>query len=206
LITILDYGLGNIKAFEQVFKNMGRNAIIVSNSEDLKKATKIVLPGVGSFDWAMKMLNNSGLKETLNELVIEKKIDILGVCVGMQIMAKKSEEGNLPGLGWIDAEIKKINTLKCKKKLSLPHMGWNDVTIINKKSRLFKGFDNPLFYFLHSYYIVPNCDSDVAAYSSYVHKFPVSIEFDNIFGTQFHPEKSHGWGEKLLKNFVGKNA
>jgi len=206
VIAILDYGLGNIRAFEQVFKQMQYSPIIASHPRDLKKATKIILPGVGSFDWAMKRLNDSGLKETLNEMVLVKKTDILGVCVGMQMMANNSEEGDLPGLGWIDAEVKKIDVLEKKEKIQLPHMGWNDIVINNKKSKLFKNINNPIFYFLHSYYLLPSCSENTSAFSSYSHEFTVSIEVKNIFGTQFHPEKSHRWGTHLLQNFVENNV
>ena len=206
MIAILDYGLGNIKAFEQVYKEFRYETQIVSSAKELREAKKIILPGVGAFDWAMKKLNQSGLKDTLNEMVLEKKIDVLGVCVGMQMMAKNSDEGNLPGLGWIDSEVKKINTKDMNKKFYLPHMGWNDVVIRKKNSRLFYNIDNPIFYFLHSYYLLPSCNSCISAISSYAHEFAVSIEKDNVFGTQFHPEKSHGWGKQLLQNFVKKNA
>ena len=201
MISIVDYGLGNVRAFENIYKRLGLSLQIVKTASELNRASKIILPGVGAFDWALNRLHESGMTEELNNLVINKKLPVLGVCVGMQIMAHSSDEGKLPGLGWIDGEVKRFDETLLKQKTHLPHMGWNTVRTINS-SRLFKGIHNPKYYFLHSYYLKLNDDKKVVGTSNYGIQFASAIESDNIFATQFHPEKGHELGIKLLKNFV----
>jgi glutamine amidotransferase len=160
-------------------------------------AQKLILPGVGAFDWAMERLNGSGLKETLETLVLCQKVPILGICVGMQMMAKRSDEGILPGLGWFDAEVIRFKP----DSQCLPHMGWNNVTQ-NYSNSLFNDLIDPRFYFLHSYFFSP-CDPHCSlATTDYGIEFTSAAVNENIFGVQFHPEKSHHWGMKLLQNFV----
>ena len=201
MIAILDYGIGNLGAFYNLYSRLNIPVSVVSDSDKLKSASKIILPGVGAFDWAMSKLHKSGMFDTLNTLVIENKIPILGVCSGMQLMANRSEEGRLPGLSWIDGEVVSINASSKDSRVILPHMGWNDV-IITKNSGLFVGMESSRYYFLHSFYFKARLDSDVLAVTDYGSQFPAAIGRSNIFGVQFHPEKSHSWGIKLLKNFA----
>lgn len=198
MIGIVDYGVGNIRAFSNIYDQEGYKHKIVKSLSDLDDVDKIILPGVGAFDYAMSMLKRSGLCEKLSELVLQKRKPVLGVCVGMQIMADTSDEGNCSGLGWIAGEVKKIEK---SSELPLPHMGWNSIRVkIN--SPLFNniGIDNE-FYFLHSYYFQCQNDSEVMATTEYANSFSSVVGIDNIYGIQCHPEKSHGDGIQILKNF-----
>lgn len=201
MIGLVDYGLGNIQAFANIYRRMGIEAFIVSSPIDLCRTSKIILPGVGSFDWAMKCLQKSGLRDALDREVLELKKPVLGVCVGMQMMARSSEEGAEPGLGWVDAQVVKFDTSLREEKMHLPHMGWNKVKAIALDT-LFRGLDDPQYYFLHSYYMLPDQPDQILATSYYGVEFTSAVCIDNVFGTQFHPEKSHEWGAKLLKNFA----
>ena len=201
MIGIVDYGMGNIKAFSNIYKQLNIPCKVVSKEKHFKGVEKIILPGVGAFDHAMARLNKSGLFATLNTLVLNEKMPVLGVCVGMQMMAKSSEEGVLNGLGWIDATVNKFNKVELGSKNPLPHMGWNSVEYVNNNP-LFKDIDeNPKFYFLHSYYFNSKSKENSIAIAKYGNKFTCCINLDNIFGVQFHPEKSHYNGVQLLKNF-----
>ena len=175
---------------------------IITDVKALQEASHLILPGVGHFDHAMKKLNNSGLRDCLENLVINLKIPLLGICVGMQILADKSEEGITPGLGWISGNVRSFSNNSTSSRLPLPHMGWNTLHI-NKTSLI--SLENndqlPEFYFLHSYYFDAKDKSIVSATSGYGFDFDAVISNKNIHGVQFHPEKSHQWGEKLLKNF-----
>ena len=200
MIALVDYGLGNIQAFANIYRRLGKEVCAVQTPEQLRQATKIILPGVGAFDWAMNRLNDSGMREVLDDLVLNQKVEVLGVCVGMQIMARSSEEGKLPGLGWIDAEVVKFDRSKFKGRTQLPHMGWNDAAPIASDS-IFKNIDNPRYYFLHSYYMVVRNSVDTLSVTDYGGDFTSSVRSGNIYGTQFDPEKSHQWGVDLLRNF-----
>ncbi|KRH96861.1 imidazole glycerol phosphate synthase subunit HisH [Cylindrospermopsis sp. CR12] len=195
-ISLVNYGLGNIKAFINIYQKLSIPVKVVSNPDELWGAEKILLPGVGSFDWAMTLLNNSGLRAVLDELVLNKKTPILGVCVGMQIMARQSDEGELRGLEWLDAEVNIF-----KHKTQLPHMGWNQVSPKGEVD-LFKNITSPRFYFLHSYYVDPASSTISVASTDYEGIFTSVVSHDNIWGVQFHPEKSHHCGVQLLKNFA----
>lgn len=199
-VTLVNYGLGNIQAFAHIYERMNVSVNVAATPSDLAKAEKIVLPGVGAFDWAMTRLNQSGLRETLDEMVLQRQVPVLGVCVGMQMMARGSEEGVLPGLGWIDAEVVRFVPDQVGRA-PLPHMGWNDVRPVTADS-LFRGVEAPRYYFLHSYCIVPRQPADVLATAHYGSDFTAAVRRGHVFGTQFHPEKSHHWGIDLLRNFA----
>jgi len=201
MITLVNYGLGNIQAFHNIYTRLNLPVVIASTPEELIRATKIILPGVGAFDWAMKRLNDSGLRTKLDELVLEKQVPVLGICVGMQMMAHSSEEGVLPGLGWMDAHVKRFDTAHLPQKTHLPHMGWNDV-MPAVESPLLAGLSAPRFYFLHSYYFAPGQPSQTLATTHYGIDFTSAASDRHIFGVQFHPEKSHDWGVQLLINFA----
>lgn len=201
MITLIDYGLGNIQAFANIYKRLNIPVAVAATAGQLASAEKIVLPGVGAFDWAMTRLEESGMRACLDDLVMDKKRPVLGVCVGMQMMARRSDEGKLPGLGWIDAEVKRFDESGFRQPTHLPHMGWNDVCPSGLKC-LFKGISAPRFYFLHSYYFAPANPDTVLARTDYNGPFASAVRSGNVFGTQFHPEKSHQWGIQLLKNFA----
>jgi glutamine amidotransferase len=202
MIGIIDYGSGNVQAIATIYKKLNINYLIISDSSNLKKADKLVLPGVGAFDATMGQLINSGIKQELNKLVLQEKIPILGICVGLQVMGYGSEEGILPGLGWIPGKVKKFDESKIKIKPKLPHMGWNVIKDV-KTHPLFKGIDSDFgFYFVHSFYFECESKKNILATSNYGIEFTSSIYAGHIFGTQFHPEKSHSNGVQLFKNFA----
>lgn len=202
MISILDYGSGNIRAFANVYERVGIPFRIVSKPDELNAATKILLPGVGAFDHTIELLEKSGVRTKLDELVAAGSVSILGVCVGMQILARSSEEGQLPGLGWVDGVVKKLDTSLLTAATRLPHMGWNDVQAVGSNG-LFKGMDAAArFYFLHSYYFECDQEDEVLATAEYGKRFPCAVRSGNIYGVQFHPEKSHRYGVQLLKNFA----
>ena len=202
MITIIDYGLGNVLAFANVYKRLNIAVGVAKTAADLRGATKLILPGVGAFDHAMELLQQSGMRETLDELVLAHAVPVLGVCVGMQILAASSQEGKLQGLGWIDGDVRKLEVASSGQRMRLPHMGWNDVKPV-RPSPLFAGLETDArFYFLHSYYFQCARSEDVLAEAEYGLMFSCAIESNRIFGVQFHPEKSHRYGVRLLKNFA----
>ena len=202
MITIVDYGVGNIQAISNIYKRLNIPVRTARTAEELAQAERVILPGVGSFDWAMTRLNNSGMREALDNLVLVGGRPVLGICVGMQMMAKRSDEGSLEGLGWVDAEVKKFERTAPSQRAYLPHMGWNDVEPRGKES-LFKGIGGiGRFYFLHSYYFAPRDPNMILGVTDYGGLFASCVHGKNIFGVQFHPEKSHQWGIHLLKNFA----
>lgn len=202
MITIVDYGLGNILAFLNVYKRLDIVAKVARNAADLQGATKLILPGVGAFDHAMDLLQRSGMRDSLDALVLEQSVPVLGVCVGMQILAASSEEGEMPGLGWIDGNVRKFDVSTFHHRTRLPHMGWNDATPV-AHSPLFAGLEEDArFYFLHSYYFHCARRENVLAEAEYGSTFSCAVHSRNICGVQFHPEKSHHYGARLLKNFA----
>ncbi len=202
MVTIIDYGVGNVFAFQNVFKRLNIPSKIAKSVNDLMDTTKLILPGVGHFDFAMSQLNKSGMRDRLDELVLLEKIPVIGICVGMQMMAHKSDEGTLNGLCWIDACVKKFDEATIKHHTKLPHMGWNDVKP-NQNHPLFKGLEQgAIFYFLHSFYFKCSNEENSISKTDYGINFSSSVQRDNIYGIQFHPEKSHSYGERLLENFV----
>jgi len=202
MVTIVDYGAGNIFSILNMFKKIGAAAIVAGDKATIAKATKLVLPGVGAFDTCASKLQESGLREVLDRKVLESNTPVLGICVGMQLMVERSEEGNLPGLDWIKGKTVKFGSEIIADGLKIPHMGWANVAL-NKPSLLFGDmYAEPRFYFAHSYYVLPEDDDDVVAYAMHGKKFATCIERKNIMGVQFHPEKSHKYGMRLLENFV----
>jgi glutamine amidotransferase len=202
MIAIVDYGSGNIKAIENIFNEINVKYLVVQNPLKLDHSvSKIILPGVGAFDQTMQTLRESGFIARLNEKVIVEKTPVLGICVGMQLMANESEEGQLRGLGWIPGRVKKLPMTTLNNKPFLPHLGWNSIS---------RKFNNPLlndihdetgFYFIHSYYYECENDTDILLQTKYGIEFASAINYGNIYGVQFHPEKSHSNGMKLLWNF-----
>lgn len=202
MISICNYGIGNVQALANIYKRLNIPARIVSTVEELMQADKIILPGVGAFDWAMARLEKSGMRTVLDDLVLSKGRSVLGICVGMQMMARRSDEGMMPGLGWIDAEVKKFDRGTIGGPVYLPHMGWNDVEPCSTEG-LFNDIETRgRFYFLHSYYFVPKDINSVLSFTDYSARFASSVRVGNVLGVQFHPEKSHHWGVQLLKNFA----
>lgn len=202
MITIVNYGSGNIQAIENIYKRLNIEVTVADTIEALSPATKLILPGVGAFDKTMRQLVDAGMKSKLDSMVLEKKIPVLGICVGMQILANGSDEGELPGLGWIKGTVKKFDVAKFTQKPHVPHMGWNNV-MPTIEHPLFKNMDEQQgFYFLHSYYFECINSRDILSITEYGDQFASAVYNDNIFGTQFHPEKSHRNGIQLLKNYA----
>jgi glutamine amidotransferase len=201
MISIIDYGLGNIHAFVNIYKSLNIQTKVVSDHHDIINADKLILPGVGAFDSAMQKLKSINILDSINEFTLIKKKPILGVCVGMQIMAKSSEEGEIEGLGWIDSNVKLFNSNNLNSDYPVPHMGWNNI-LPEKENILLKGLSKEsFFYYLHSYYFECNDPENIIATTEYINKFTCVVSKENIFGIQFHPEKSHDAGSILLKNF-----
>lgn len=201
MIGLVDYGLGNIQAIANIYRRLDIPVVAASTPEQLTQADRLILPGVGSFDWAMSRLNASGMRDCLDVLVREEKRPVLGICVGMQMLAQRSEEGELPGLGWVDGDVRRFDESVFAAKAQLPHMGWNDA-MPRSAGCLFKGIEAPRFYFLHSYYFCPRAAEDILSVTDYGLPFASAVRRGHVFGTQFHPEKSHGWGVSLLRNFA----
>lgn len=199
MIAIVDYGSGNIRAFANIFSRLGVPFRFVREGRELAGFQKIILPGVGAFDHTMERLEASGLRAALDAIVQADQAAVLGVCVGMQILGRRSEEGVRSGLGWLKGEVRKIPVKD--SAVRLPHMGWNDVSVVADVPLLAGLRDRPRFYFLHSYYF--HCDnrSEVIATTDYGESLPCVVGIGRIYGVQFHPEKSHAAGIQLLKNF-----
>ena len=203
MIVIVDYKVGNITSVQNMLKKVGcRDAIISSEPEVIAKATKLILPGVGHFDYGMRQLKASGLIDILNTQVIEKGIPILGICLGAQLLTRGSEEGQIEGLGWIPADTVKFDATKLQTGLKIPHMGWSDVEI-KFDIPLLKDLPNdPRFYFVHTYHMQCDYKENEVVTANYGYTFAAGISKGNIMGMQFHPEKSHKFGMQLFKNFL----
>ena len=202
MIAVLAYGSGNIKAITNIYKQLNIDCCVATSVDELRHATRLILPGVGAFDHSMKLLSQSGMLDEVNRLVLQEQLPVLGVCVGMQMMAEASEEGTARGLGWIPGVVKKLDVDALRHKPKLPHMGWN--SIVPKLT------DNILrdvevaqgFYFLHSYYFCCRNTEHVLATTRYGHEFPCAVSRNRMYGFQFHPEKSHRNGINLFRNFA----
>jgi glutamine amidotransferase len=204
-ITIIDYKAGNVKSIKNMLRKIGVDAVISNKDNDILNADKLILPGVGSFDYGMTQLQNSGLLPILNKKVSENKTPILGICLGVQLFTKKSHEGTQQGLGWLDAETIAFDKTKLPNNYKIPHMGWTEIEF-KKNCKLFDDMPEfpPRFYFVHSYHLKTNNNDNIIAVANYGYEFIVALKKDNIIGVQFHPEKSHKFGMQLLRNFVEK--
>lgn len=200
MIVIIDYGMGNIGSIANMLKKIGARFQITSDPAVIENSDKLILPGVGAFDQGIKNLERGGLIQLLNRLVLIDKIPILGICLGMQLFSYKSEEGVLSGLGWLDAESIRLR-FNGAIQLPVPHMGWNTITPCQSNPIFFNLGENPKFYFVHSYHVVCANQENVLATANYGFDFTAMVIKENIIGTQFHPEKSHSFGLRLLKNF-----
>ncbi len=200
-ITIIDYGMGNLRSVQKKIQRCGADAIISSDPGKISAAEKLILPGVGHFANGMKKLDEMGIIPVLNEAVLGKKTPILGICLGMQLMAQKSEEGNVDGLAWFDAEVLKFN-ISDRIRFKVPHMGWNTVQWKKEEPLCSNSAGDELFYFVHSYYVHCSQNEDILALTTYENEFVSAVSRDHIYGMQFHPEKSHDAGEQIFQNFV----
>lgn len=202
MVIIIDYGMGNLGSIQNMFKKIGYPSKITSNIDEINRAEKLLLPGVGAFDAAMKRINESGLKEILDHKVKEDKVPILGICLGMQLLTGSSEEGKLKGLGWIPGKTIKFRFSRLEGKLKIPHMGWNLAQKINSNPLIESLPEESRFYFVHSYYVEVRNRENCIMQTEYGIPFDSLIAKGNIYGAQFHPEKSHKFGMQLLKNFA----
>ena len=201
MITILDYGIGNLSSIQNMLKKAGASAVISSREEDILQASKILLPGMGHFDNCMQKLNASGLRPALEQKALVEKIPVLGICVGLQMYMQSSEEGSEPGLGWIPGKTIRFQPGQMQANQKIPNMGWLEIKI-EKQSRLTEQLDESRFYFAHSFHVQPANDEDILITAEYGYSFTAGIEKGNLAGVQFHPEKSHRFGMQLLKNLA----
>ena len=200
-IVLVDYGMGNLHSVKKKLLRLNENPIITSSKEEILNADKVILVGVGNFKKAMLNLNQLNIVDALNEIALVKKKPVLGICLGMQLMANKSEEGGVDGLGWVDGNVVKI-TVSDRTKYKVPHMGWNSINKI-KDSPLMEGIPNKSeFYFIHSYYFKPNHSDCILNETEYAFTFVSAFQQENIYGVQYHPEKSHDNGNMVLSNFL----
>jgi imidazole glycerol-phosphate synthase subunit HisH len=200
MTTIVDYGMGNLGSVVNMFKRINSHCELTDDLDKISKAKKILLPGVGAFDTAMDRINNSGMLPILNDKALKEKVPVLGICLGMQLLTRGSEEGELAGLGWVDAFTYSFNN-RIEKELKIPHMGWNLINI-SAETPLTVGFSGETrFYFVHSYFVTARPENSMMK-TTYGVEFDSALHSDNIFGAQFHPEKSHKFGMQLFKNFA----
>lgn len=201
MVGIIDYGAGNLGSIQNMLKKIGERACCIRQPQELAGVDKLILPGVGAFDFGMSQLRESGMEEALRTEILLKKKPLLGICLGMQMLGKGSAEGNLPGLGYLDFHCEKFPT--GNPDLRVPHMGWDRVTLHDLSSPLTKALpEKPRFYFVHSYYAICRHPEDVLLSCDYGVNFAAAVHRENVWGTQFHPEKSHQFGMALLRNFV----
>ena len=201
MIVVLDYGMGNVGSILNMLKKIGAMGVASADPRLIEAADGIILPGVGTFDEGMERLERLDLVSVLNRQALELRHPILGICLGMQLLTRRSDEGQKPGLGWVDAETIRFFRGQEPAPQRVPHMGWNMVTPASAHA-LFDGIENPRYYFVHSYHVECRNSENVLATADYGGAFTAALMRDNILGTQFHPEKSHRFGLRLLENFV----
>ena len=202
MIVIVDYGMGNVRSIQNMLKKLGHQSVISSDRGTIIEADRLIIPGVGAFDAAMRNMKDLDLLDVLNTKALEEKVPVLGICLAMQLFTRKSEEGELSGLGWIPGETIRFNFKDLRKPLRVPHMGWNTITT-KKQGRMFRDTsEEQRFYFVHSFHLVCDYERDIACTTDYGYEFVSAVEHENIFGVQFHPEKSHKYGMKILNNFA----
>lgn len=202
MITIIDYGVGNLFSILNMLKKTGAEVVISSNPAEISSASKLILPGVGAFDSCVSRLNDSGLIDIINHKVKKEKVPVLGICVGMQMLLEGSEEGQMAGLGWIKGRNVRFNKELLFPQLKIPHMGWSDVNTLNSSRLMANMYEEPRFYFVHSFHAILEEKKSELLSAHYGYTFVAAIEQDNILGVQFHPEKSHKFGTRLFENFV----
>ncbi|GAB3279155.1 imidazole glycerol phosphate synthase subunit HisH [Larkinella harenae] len=200
-LVIIDYGMGNLRSVQKKFDRLEGRVRVSSDRQEIAHADKLVLPGVGHFANGVKKLKESGIWDVLNQKVLVEKTPILGICLGMQLMARFSEEGNTAGFGWLDAEVIRFRVHDALTH-KVPHMGWNTGERAKQSDLLATIPDQALFYFVHSYHMVCRQPQDILTMTTYSYPFVSAVEKANIYGTQFHPEKSHDWGERVMANFM----
>lgn len=202
MIIVIDYGMGNLGSIVNMGRKAGGSFTVSGDPAVIAQADKLILPGVGAFDNGMARLRERGLIPVLNHLVLERKVPILGICLGVQLFTRRSEEGVLPGLGWIAGDTIRFQFAAGPAQLKVPHMGWNHIEPARPDPLLRDLPPEPRFYFVHSYHLVCDEPADVLAWTQYGRRFASAVQRGNIWGTQFHPEKSHKFGLALLKNFI----
>jgi glutamine amidotransferase len=202
-VVIVDYGVGNLESIRNMLKKAGFESKVSSRKEDILQADRLILPGVGAFDACALKLRQSELINVLEEKVFGDKVPILGICVGLQLLMRASEEGRERGLGWIEGDVIRFDAARLPGSVKIPHMGWTEV-IEAKPSLLLDEIIDPRFYFVHSYHVLPDDDEDILLTANYGYPFAAAVLKNNIMGVQFHPEKSHKYGMKLLSNFATK--
>ena len=201
MITIVDYGMGNVGSIANMFKKLEVTSVITDEPDVIEQAEKLVLPGVGSFDRAMNAIRQSGIHDALDHAVDQRNVPLLGICLGMQLLTDRSEEGDAAGLGWISGETKRFSQ-DTNPDLQVPHMGWNTIRVNNECGLTQNLPEDPRFYFVHSYYVDVEHEEHSMMKTDYSIPFDSAIRKDNIYGVQFHPEKSHKYGFSLLANFT----
>jgi glutamine amidotransferase len=201
-VVIVDCGVGNLRSIQHKLKKIRISSTVSSKIEDIAEADRLILPGVGSFATAMGNLKKHNLITVLNRKVLKEKTPILGICLGTQLFTKRSEEGNVEGLGWLDAETKRFKFEENDADLRIPHVGWNTIRPRKKSFFLTGVTPGQRFYFTHSYHVYCECNNDVLAMTHYGYDFASAVQKENVFGVQFHPEKSHRRGVELIRNFV----
>jgi imidazole glycerol-phosphate synthase subunit HisH len=201
MIEIINLGIGNVLSVQNMIKRIGHESRVVNHGDEMGSPDKIILPGIGSFDSAMRSIDNLGFRDVLNNKVLDQQTPILGICLGMQLMTEKSEEGNLKGLCWIKGETKKFNFSHLSNPIKVPHMGWNYTDVVNKNILFSNSVSKQRFYFVHSYYVKLYSIDQINTKTQYGIEFTSSFSLNNIYGVQFHPEKSHKYGLSLLKKY-----
>ena len=205
MIVIVDHGMGNLGSVHNMLRKIGADGIRSADPETIRRADKIILAGIGAFDGAVARLAELGLVDALNEAVLERRVPTLGVCLGMQLMARSSEEGSQAGLGWLDADVQRFDFAP-GDRLPVPHMGWEEIRPTRSSPLFGDDSEAPRFYFSHAYHLVCHDPADIAATATYGYPFAAAVHRGNILGTQFHPEKSHVFGFKVYRRFAALPA